>query len=145
MHPLKSLAIALALGASSLPSYAHHSFAMFDMSRKSNVHGTVKSVEWASPHVWLWVTVNADGAAPATYGFESVSPGQLLRDFGWNRHDLNVGDKVVVDYFPLRSGNTGGNLYQVTLPNGKILRTRHPGSDAVDAPGAPAQPSSSSR
>ena len=116
---------------------------MFDMTKRVNVHGTLKSVEWVSPHVWLWITVPESNGALVTYGFESVSPGQLLRDFGWNRKDLNIGDKVVVDYFPLRSGNPGGSLLQVTLPDGKVLKTRNSASQGVDAPGAGVSPSSS--
>jgi len=109
----------------SLQSQAHHSFAMFDSTRELTVQGTVKSLEWTSPHVWLWLVVDlGNQAPPVTYGFETLSPGQLLRDYGWDRHALNIGDKIAVAYFPLRSGQMGGALIQVTTADGKKLATR---------------------
>lgn len=129
---------ALALCALPLMALAHHSFAMFDMSKQVSVSGTVRSVEWVSPHVWLWLTV-PDAAGDVTYGFETVSPGQLLRDFGWSRHVLNVGDKIKVAYAPLRSGNPGGSLMQVTLADGSVLKTRFSSGDANGSSATPKQ------
>jgi len=103
---------------------AHHSFAMFDVTRVETVQGTVKTLEWASPHVWLWVLVADGKGGVQTFGFETVSPGQLERDYGWNRRIVNPGDKVVIEYAPLKSGNTGGELEKVTLADGRILATR---------------------
>jgi len=97
---------------------------MFDVSRVETVKGTVKTLEWASPHVWLWVVVADANGGSQTFGFETVSPGQLERDYGWNRHVVNAGDKVTVEYAPLKSGNTGGELEKVTLADGRVLATR---------------------
>lgn len=103
---------------------AHHSYAMFDTTRALTVTGTVRTLEWAAPHVWLWVDVPNAGGGSDSYGFETVSPGQLQRDYGWDRHILHIGDRVTVDYAPLHSGKNGGELEKVTLANGKILPTR---------------------
>jgi Family of unknown function (DUF6152) len=34
-------------------AHAHHSFAMFDGSKKIELHGTVVKFEWTNPHVWI--------------------------------------------------------------------------------------------
>ena len=33
------------------PVLGHHSFAMFDVSRRVTVTGVVKEIQWANPHV----------------------------------------------------------------------------------------------
>jgi Family of unknown function (DUF6152) len=41
---------------------AHHSTAMFDMDKPTTIKGTVKTFEWANPHVYLHLdVVNAEG------------------------------------------------------------------------------------
>jgi hypothetical protein len=125
MLRVQRVAIGAILLSLSPQSQSHHSFTMFDATRELTVHGTVKTLEWTSPHVWLWLVVDAGSqTAPVTYGFETLSPGQLLRDYGWDRHALNSGDKVTVAFFPLRSGQLGGALIQVTMADGRTLATR---------------------
>ena len=34
---------------------AHHSYSMFDRTRRVILQGTVKALEWANPHVWVWI------------------------------------------------------------------------------------------
>ena len=34
---------------------AHHSFAMFDMSKPVSMLATVKEFQWTNPHAWLQV------------------------------------------------------------------------------------------
>lgn len=109
---------------------AHHSYSMFDMSRTQTVRGAVRALEWSSPHVWLWIDVDDGKGNTVSYGFETVSPGQLQRDYGWNKSALKPGDKVTIDYAPLRSGATGGALEKVILPDGKVLTTRLTKQDA---------------
>jgi hypothetical protein len=35
---------------------AHHSYAMLDITHVSQVSGTVRTLEWTNPHVWLWLS-----------------------------------------------------------------------------------------
>ena len=113
--------MAIVLSAAAL---AHHSYSMFDMSRTQTIRGAVRALEWSNPHVWLWVDVDNGEGVKASYGFETVSPGQLQRDYGWNKRVVKPGDNVTVDYAPLRSGANGGALEKVTLPDGRVLATR---------------------
>jgi hypothetical protein len=102
------------------PAFAHHSFAMFDQSRKSNVEATVKDFEWINPHIWLHVDApNAEGKM-VTWSFEAGSIGQLTVS-GWKRDTVKAGDKVTVGFHPLRDGSYGGQLLDVKLPDGRTL------------------------
>ena len=131
------LGLALLLGASQ--SQAHHSFAMFDMSKKTAVTGTVRDFEWTNPHVWLWVDVTDAKGTVTSYGFEGAAPGELSRTGGWTKHSVNKGDKITVEYSPLKDGRAGGTLGRVTTADGKVIG-RAPGAPGAGAPGGPGGP-----
>ena len=114
----------LALFGACAAAHAHHSYAMFDVTRTETIRGTLKAIEWGSPHVWLWV-VGVDGRGTAvTYGFETISPGELVRFCGWQKSSLSIGDTLTLEYVPLRSGRNGGALKRITFPDGHVLTTQ---------------------
>ena len=116
---LAGLVIA-SLSATVLPAAAHHSFSVFNTSETKTVTGTVKEIEWTNPHIWLWVNVTNDKGGVDVYAFEGMSPNYLERR-GWTRTTLKVGDKVTVDYNPLRDGKNGGMFMTGKLASGKVL------------------------
>ena len=102
---------------------AHHSYAMFDSTRTSTVTGTVAKLEWKNPHAFVWVYVPSPDKA-GTYnlwGFENGSP-SVLQGHGWKRDSLKAGDKIVVQYWPLKDGSIGGHCEKITLPDGGALQ-----------------------
>jgi hypothetical protein len=126
-----------AIGFSALLAFAtasaHHSFAMFDITRHGKMHGTVMAFQWTNPHVWLWVVSDKGTNAGTVYGFEAQSINEMIRTMGWNRHTIKVGDKITVDYAPLRSGKNGGSLAKVTFEDGRVLRADTPPPPASHA------------
>ena len=86
------------LAVGSTLALAHHSFAMFDFSKRVSIHGTVKEFQWTNPHVVLWVNLpEKPGEAAATWSLELTSPGNLTRT-GWTRHAFAAGDEVTINY-----------------------------------------------
>ena len=115
------LAIALSLGAT--PAPAHHSYAMFDSSGTREVNVVVAKLDWTNPHVFLWAYV-ASKATPGKYdlwAFENGSP-SVLSAKGWGPTTLKAGDKIVVEYWPLKDGRVGGHFERATFPDGRTLR-----------------------
>lgn len=109
------LVFAITVSASVL-ALAHHATTMFDRDKTLAITGVVKEVQWTNPHVGIFVTGTLkDGDAPALWVLEVSSPGNLTRAGGWTRSSVKAGDKVVVDFWPLRNGNKGGYLKKVTL------------------------------
>jgi hypothetical protein len=105
-----ALAGAVALAATALPSFAHHSTAMFswgDAKPLSNM--TVERWEWTNPHTFLYAR-DGDGNR---WAFEGMSPNHLVR-YGWSRRALAPGDKINLTYYPLRDGRRGGFNVTVT-------------------------------
>lgn len=116
-------AAALALAAAgAAPALAHHSFAMFDFQASKTVTGTVEQFDWTNPHTFIWLQVPNGAANGATdrYGFEGMSPNYLGRR-GWSKNTLKPGDKVTVQYHPLKDGSKGGTYQKVMLSDGKEL------------------------
>ena len=120
-HRLRFLALLLFAPIGSV--LAHHSYAMFDTARTGTVTGTVAKLEWMNPHAFLWVYV-PNPAKPGTYelwGFENGSP-SVLQGHGWNKEVLKAGDKISVEYWPLRDGTAGGHCEKVTFADGRALQ-----------------------
>lgn len=117
-----TLTAILSLGLAAGPALAHHSFAMFDKDHPATITGTVKQLNWSNPHIALMVYRDVKpGEAPQLWTFESGSPGNLTRA-GWTRQSLQPGDKVQVQYQPLRDGGNAGEVNKVTqLATGKVF------------------------
>ena len=105
-----------------MPATAHHSFAMFDFSKTETVKGTVSEFRWTNPHVTLLVQLDPKaGAAPEVWSMELTSPGNLTRG-GWTRHSFKPGDRIELEFNPLRDGRHGGAFDKATfLDTGQVI------------------------
>ena len=123
---------ALAFAVVAVPHLsAHHSFAMFDTAKRVTLVGTVTAFEWTNPHVYIELDVPAEkdgaekdgaakGGAVKHWSVELGSP-SILQQGGWKFSDVKVGDKLTAVINPLRNGDAGGLLFQVTLRDGRVL------------------------
>jgi hypothetical protein len=107
------------------PALAHHSAAMFDMTKEVRLAGVIKTFRWSNPHAWIEVDVPGEGGRVVTWGVEMTSP-SLLADNGWKRSTLKAGDQVVLFVAPLRDGKPGGSFIGVKLPDGRYLGRGEP-------------------
>ena len=119
------------------PALAHHSTAMYDQSKTVELKGVVKAWLYTNPHSLLSISVKNASGTVEEYNFEANGPGYLVRN-GWKRDSIKVGDTVTVQVNPLRDGRAGGNLVEVTLPDGRKL------SAAVRRPAPAGAPSTAS-
>ena len=107
----------------SAPVMAHHSYAMFERTKTIVVRGTLAQLEWKNPHSFVWVYVEKP-SRPGQYdlfAFEASSINRMVR-YGWSKDAVKAGDKVTVQYFPLKDGRTGGYLVRVVRSDGSELR-----------------------
>jgi hypothetical protein len=108
-----------ALIAAALPAAAHHSYSMFDMSRKVVLEATVVRFKWQNPHAFIEADVAGRGQTER-WAVEMTSPNNLAQS-GWKRTLLKPGDRVKIHVHPLRSGARGGAYAGIVLPNGSTL------------------------
>jgi len=118
---LKFMLFSLALlGLPTPAAFAHHSYSAFDMSKLVAIAGTVSEVQFKNPHVWLFVDVPA-GDKTETWAIEAGGPNILMRQ-GWMANTLKPGDKVDLQFAPMKDETkTGGALQALRLPNGKTI------------------------
>jgi hypothetical protein len=113
-----AFALGLLLGA--MPGVAHHSFAMFDSTKKTTLIGTVTEFQWTNPHSYIEMDVSNETGAVKHWSVEMGSP-SILQPGGWKHNTLKPGDKVTVILNPLKNGDPGGLLVQASLPDGRKL------------------------
>jgi Family of unknown function (DUF6152) len=107
----KPIALAgVMVGVSAIPSFAHHSFAMFDAERKLTLDGTVKEFQWTNPHSWILLTVSNAQGQPEQWAIEMGGPSGLARQ-GWVPKTLTPGMKVQAVIHPLRDGTPRGAVH----------------------------------
>lgn len=118
----KSLVAFAALGLA-VPAAAHHSFAMFDMTKNVTAPATVTEFRWTNPHSFMHVDIADQAGATTNWAIEMTSPNNLING-GWRRSSLKAGDKVTVTYHPLLNGKPGGSLVNVRLADGHVLENK---------------------
>jgi hypothetical protein len=117
-----AITVAMALA---LPAAAHHSFAMFDSAKETTLQGTVKEFQWTNPHAWVQLLVAGPDGKTTEWSIECASPNGLKRQ-GWRGSSIKAGDRITVVIHPLKSGEPGGSLVILTLPDGTQLGRRGP-------------------
>jgi len=108
-----------------MSAQAHHSFAMFDHDHQIKISGTVTHFQWTNPHVYIDLDVPTDQGDLKHYTIECANPGILDR-IGWKFNMIKVGDKITTIIAPLRTGEPGGLLKQVTLADGRKFENGGP-------------------
>src|SRR3984885_10606945 len=101
------------------PVLAHHSFTMFDMTKRITLVGAVSSFEWTNPHAYIEIDVPDDKGAVKHWSIELGSPSILMQS-GWKFSSIKTGDKVTLLINPMKSGQNGGFLSTATVPDGKV-------------------------
>lgn len=101
----RKLSIAvLMLGLSAWPpAFAHHSPAMFDLSRDVILEGTIASISFRNPHVYFAIDVTDTDGRTRRQEIEA-GPASNLVPLGFNGNSLNRGDRVTVHVKPNRRG-----------------------------------------
>ena len=111
---------AVALAAA--PAQAHHSFAMFDMTKEVTVEGTVRQFQWTNPHAYIQLMAKDAQGRDVEWSLEMGAP-MYLYARGWRPGTLKNGMHITVRVNPLRNGRPGGVVRDVTGADGKPIGT----------------------
>jgi hypothetical protein len=112
-HILSLLLLCLPVGN----ALAHHSFSMFDQSKKVTHTGKIAEVQWTNPHVWIFVDVPTSNGATERWGMEFTSKVHLQRR-GFDPKNFTVGDEVEFTVSPYANGKPGGRFYTIKMASG---------------------------
>ena len=110
------------------PSLAHHSRAMFDMTKNVSYQGVVKEYRWENPHSHIVVMVAAGAKDPSTVGVWDIEASSinLMVSQGWTRTTYKPGDPITVVGHPMKDGSKGALLFYAVKPDGtRLYRASH--------------------
>jgi hypothetical protein len=99
---------------------AHHSLAgEFDTGKTLVLNGVVSRVDWANPHIYLYLDVIEGGGKSATWQLECV-PVAMARKAGVSKKMLTAeGARATVHAFPARDGTAHlGYMAKITYADG---------------------------
>jgi len=107
----------IVLVLTTMPLRAHHAIAAkFDAAKPVTLKGTVTVVDWANPHVHVFVNV-PEGTSITNWAIELESPIDLQRS-GWNRTTLKPGDGITVQGILAKDGSRQAWSNSVVMDNG---------------------------
>jgi Family of unknown function (DUF6152) len=114
-------ALCICLLTAAIPALAHHAIsAEFDTAKPIKFEGTVKSVDWMNPHIYVNIEAVENGKS-VMYSVEGGPPNALFRQ-GWRPDSLKVGDKVQVSGVRAKKADsTRIGQAQITMPDGRVF------------------------
>ena len=116
------------------PMVAHHSFAAeFDANKTVTLQGAVTKLEWANPHIWIYLDVKNEGGAVQPWQCEGGPPNTLTRN-GWSPNSLKVGDTITIDGALAKDGSKTCNARTVKLADGRSVFAGSTGGDNPPPP-----------
>ena len=117
------VAAAALLAAANASVWAHHSpSAIFDMSRRISVKGTLTKIDWINPHIVLAIDAPGETGGVSQWVFQS-NPPSWYRSVGLARADFAkvLGQTITVEGVRARDGTLFGYMQKITLPDGTSL------------------------
>ena len=107
----------------SLPAFAHHGNAGYDMQKMTVFQkATVTQVEWGNPHCQIHFDMTDDQGTVQRWIVEAPPPSELAPR-NWTRKSLNAGDEVAIYFHAAKNGAPVGIIQRVIFAkDGTILR-----------------------
>src|ERR1700704_5967576 len=103
-------------------AWAHHSHNAYEVTKWTEMEGTVTEIHYLQPHSWVYLEVKDAKAAEAMiWALEATGPQGILRN-GVTKEDVKVGDKIKARCHLLRDGSSGCLLGFVTPMHGDKAR-----------------------
>jgi hypothetical protein len=114
VHPATIIVLALAPA-----TFAHHAYtAEFDTTKPVKLTGVLTRLEWANPHIWIYLEVKDENGKVATWGFSASPPGMLQRR-GITKTSLKLGEVLTISGHRAKDGSNNASGNVVTFADGR--------------------------
>ena len=119
--PNKLALVMAAAAPSTVPAWAHHSFAaQFDQNKVVILQGTVTKMEWVNPHAFIHIAVKDPDGTVTNWAIEGNTPNSLLR-VGITKKALEEGTEIAVRGYLSKSGEHVASGSSIIFKSGKKL------------------------
>jgi hypothetical protein len=135
---LGALGVLFSLLFASAPAFAHHSpAAEFTFKKTVTIKGTISSVEWINPHVYVHLDAKDASGKVTSWNFET-HPTRFLHKAGVTKEMLlgpdGEGQAVSIDAFPAKDGSKDlGFIQKITFPDGHFFVLWSPADNPDEA------------
>lgn len=138
---VKRVAVALhaALLAVAVPTWAHHSFAVYDVNKTKTAEGIIKEFNFGAPHSTATFLIKDASGKSSAVTLQGAAPAALSRA-GFKPRDFSKGTKVEISWHPVRNGGPEGALVMMKLPDGRVFKDQESSGLGGPPPGASAAP-----
>jgi hypothetical protein len=120
---LRCVALGIGVSIFSLPLFAHHGGAAYDVTKSITLKGTITQWVWSNPHCLLLFDVTDDRGQIVPWTAETENPSSMIHQ-GWTREAVKPGDQVTITVYQVKNGKPVGRIVEVVLPNGQKLAGR---------------------
>lgn len=90
------------------------------MAKWTTLSGTVTSVAWSNPHVFVYFDVKDGQGNVQNWSADCPSPSRLAKA-GWNKETLKPGDQITATGNRVKSGSNLVRLAKIVMANGQQL------------------------
>jgi hypothetical protein len=102
------------------PVWAHHSDAVYDLTRLVKIKGTIAEHRLSNPHQIIRIKVKAANGQVTVWELVGASVSRH-RDVGWTQNTIQPGEEVTVWGFPFRDGRPNLQWERIEKADGKPL------------------------
>jgi hypothetical protein len=101
------------------PLLAHHAWAI-DRTRAVTVKGTVTGINWANPHVEIFLDVKDDKGTVEKWTAGGPGPGRMTGS-GWDKNIIKPGETITAVGYRATDGSNLLRVDTIMLSNGQEL------------------------
>ena len=102
------------------PTWAHHAVqASVDINQSIAVKAVLTKIDWINPHIWMTFDMpQPDGSILRSVAVEGLGIAALRKVGVVSKDALPLGEVYDLTYYPFRSGEPGGFMNSMLLPDG---------------------------
>jgi hypothetical protein len=110
--------LAIACATVAFPAAAHHSFAVWDMTKSIEFDGVVETVKLRNPHMAMTLIQTKPDGTKETINFTEGAPANMIVRMGLKPEDIAPGKHIKAIGAPRKDNSTEYFLKAIILPDG---------------------------
>jgi hypothetical protein len=119
---LRLTAVTIGVMLTAIPSFAHHSTAMYNMVNPVTVTGVVERFEWTNPHAFIYLEVTDEKGKKVEWQIEMMSLNHL-KSYGWAHDTVKPGDVISCTGGAAKSGDPAMLASLMKLADGRTIKS----------------------